>query len=87
MFRKVCEVACIPAFSPVGDKEGLCLKGGVCERERERAARGEAWTLGPRSAEAWDLAAFRQGVLGGAAGMVSPSADLPRLLTKRHVSD
>lgn len=34
--------------------------------------------------EAWDLAAFRQGVLGG---MVSPSADLPRLLTRRHVSD
>lgn len=82
MFRKVCEVALVPAFSPVGDKEGLCLKG-VCAR----AARGEAWTLGPRSAEAWDLAAFRQGVLGGAAGMVSPSADLPRLLTKRHVSD
>lgn len=49
--------------------------------------RGEAWTLGPRSAEAWDLAAFSQGVLGGAAGMVSPSADLPRLLTRRHVSD
>lgn len=62
-------------------------RGRVREREREKAARGEAWTLGPRSAEAWDLAAFRQGVLGGAAGMVSPSADLPRLLTKRHVSD
>lgn len=33
VFRKVCEVAHIPAFSPVGDKEGLCLNGCVCERE------------------------------------------------------
>lgn len=34
-----------------------------------------------------DLAAFRQGGARGPAGMVSPSADLPRLLTQRHVSD
>ena len=41
-----------------------------------------------RGADTGDLAAFRQGVsLLRAAGMGSPSADPPRLLTQRHVSD
>ena len=51
---------------------------------------GEGVQLGlwGRGADTGDLAAFRQGVsLLRAAGMGSPSADPPRLLTQRHVSD
>lgn len=77
-----------PVSGPLGTNR-TSVNQGVCVSGRGRSAGFGAEERWPEvgGADTCDPAAFRQGVSLRPAGMVSPSADLPRLLTQRHVSD